>query len=75
MLLLPFDLSLSDMHKNYKSYYNFRSNSIFGSKLPIRSSLEFVFDCGYTEIPFCNHFYNNLMQKVHSCQTIRVYKI
>jgi len=56
-LFLPFDLSPSDLPKNYKPYYNSRLDSIFGSKLPIRSSSKFVFDCGYTEIPFCNHFY------------------
>ena len=54
--IIPFRNRLSDMPMSYKSYYNSRSNSIFGSKLPIRSSSEFVFDCGYTEIPFCSHF-------------------
>ena len=62
--------------KNYKSCYNSRSNSSFGSliDLPIRSSLEFVFDCGYTEslfvttleIPSC---------KKYIIQTIRDYII
>ena len=54
--IIPLSYRLSDMPKNYKSHYNSRLDSIFGSKLPIRSSSKFVFDCGYTEIPFCNHF-------------------
>ena len=74
-LSIPLSYRLSDMHKNYKSYYNFRSNSIFGSKLPIRSSSKFVFDCGYTEIPFCNHFVLIPTQKVNSSQTIGDYII
>ena len=74
-LFLPFDLSPSDLPKNYKPYYNSRLDSIFGSKLPIRSSSKFVFDCGYTEIPFCNHFVLIPMQKVNSSQTIGVYII
>lgn len=38
------------MLKNYKSYYNPRRNSIFGSlDLPIRSSFLFVLDEGFTE--------------------------
>ena len=75
MLLLPFDLSQSDTHKNYKPYYNSRLDSIFGSKLPIRSSSKFVFDCGYTEIPFCSHFINHPVQKVHSLPNHRDYII
>ena len=74
MLLLPFDLSQSDTHKNYKPYYNSRLDSIFGSKLPIRSSSKFVFDCGYTDIPFCNHFNKFPVQKVNSSQTTGIIK-
>jgi hypothetical protein len=71
-LFLPFDLSPSDMPKNYKPYYNSRLSSIFGSLgLPISPSLKFVLGGGYTEIPFCNHFYTILTQKVHSSQTMR----
>ena len=68
--IYPLELSLVGLHKNYKSYYSSRLDSIFGSKLPIRSSSKFVFDCGYTDIPFCNHFINHPMQKVNSSQTI-----
>ena len=64
-----------DMPKNYKSYYSSRLDSIFGSKLPIRSSSKFVFDCGYTEIPFCNHFINHPTQKVNSFPNHRDYSI
>ena len=73
--IIPLSYRLSDMPKNYKSHYNSRLDSIFGSKLPIRSSSKFVFDCGYTEIPFCNHFIQIPMQKVNSSQTIGVYII
>ena len=73
--IIPLSYRLSDMPKNYKSHYNSRLDSIFGSKLPIRSSSKFVFDCGYTEIPFCNHFVLIPMQKVNSSQTIGVYII
>ena len=74
MLLLPFDLSLSDTHKNYKPYYNSRLDSIFGSKLPIRSSLEGVFDCGFTESLIVTTFINPLRNK-YIIQTIRDYII
>jgi hypothetical protein len=73
--IIPLSYRFSDMPKNYKSHYNSRLDSIFGSKLPIRSSSKFVFDCGYTEIPFCNHFIQIPMQKVNSSQTIGVYII
>ena len=60
--------------KNYKSCYNSRSNSSFGSliDLPIRSSLEFVFDCGYTESLFVTTLEVPLCKK-YIIQTIRDY--
>ena len=73
--IIPLSYRFSDMPKNYKSHYNSRLDSIFGSKLPIRSSSKFVFDCGYTEIPFCSHFINHPVQKVHSLPNHRDYII
>ena len=70
MLLLPFDLSLSDMHKNYKSYYNFRRNSCFPCKHGIGSSFLFVLDCGFTESLIVTTFINPLRNK-YIIQTIR----
>ena len=64
-----------DMPKNYKSYYNSRRNSSFPCKNGIGSSFLFDLDCGYTEIPFCNHFINHPMQKVHSSPNHRDYII
>ena len=64
-----------DMPKNYKSYYNSRRNSSFPCKNGIGSSFLFVLDCGYTEIPFCNHFINHPMQKVNSFPNHRDYII
>ena len=64
-----------DMPKNYKSYYNSRRNSIFASKFAIGSSFLFVFDCGFTEIPFCSHIINYPAQKVHSLPNHRDYII
>ena len=64
-----------DMPKNYKSYYSSRRNSIFASKFAIGSSFLFVLDCGYTEIPFCDHFINHPTQKVNSFPNHRDYII
>ena len=64
-----------DMPKNYKSYYSSRRNSIFPGKSGIGSSFLFVLDCGYTEIPFCDHFINHPTQKVNSFPNHRDYII
>ena len=73
--IYPLELSLVGLHKNYKSYYSSRRNSIFASKLAIGSSFLFVLDCGYTEIPFCDHFINHPTQKVNSFPNHRDYII
>ena len=70
--IYPLELSLVVLHKNYKSYYSSRRNSIFPGKSGIGSSFLFVLDCGFTEIPFCNHFINHPTQKVNSSQTIGI---
>lgn len=75
LCIIPFRNRLSDMPKNYKSHYNSRLDSIFGSKLPIRSSSKFVFDCGFTESLFVTTLFRSPMQKVNSIQTIRDYII
>ena len=64
-----------DMPKNYKSQYNSRINTIFDSEESISTSFIFVFVCGFTEIPFCSHFINHPVQKVHSLPNHRDYII
>ena len=60
--------------KNYKPHYNSRLDSCFASKFAIGSSSKCVFDCGYSDIPFCNHFNKFPVQKVNSSQTTGIIK-